>query len=227
MSLELGFDYSCFVQPEISQAQAQAFRAAGLVRCCLAMDTSPETFNSAQALNAAGIKLDGYRELHGPSSYASDTLKGIAAFDPLSKAGVKIRRYWLTAEDLSVGQRPDLLVPALHAAVAAAQGYDVGIYSGLWYWPLWMGNSTDFAKLPLWHAGYDHHADIEAVTYGGWTQMNAHQYDSPITVAGVPLDLDAWWIDDAPPGPTPQPGPNVDDAIIHLEAALNDLKKAA
>jgi hypothetical protein len=229
MAIELGADYSTYVQPEITQNRANNFRAAGIVRMCLAMDAAPETINSAQALHAAGINLDGYRELSGPSNYASQTMSGIAAFPLLAAKQIYVRRYWLTAEDVSVGIRPDILVPALHSAVAAATGYDVGIYSGFWYWPTYMANVADFAKLPLWHAGYDHIPGLGTVNYGGWSGApNAHQYDSPIVVDGIGLDVDAWWVDDvpAPPGPTPGPGPNIAKVIVDLQAVLAELQAA-
>lgn len=206
------------MQPEITQAQAQAWKAAGLLRCCLAMDTSPATANSASALAATGIALEAYRELSGPGQYVAQVQDAIAGFAPLSSAGITFARLWLTAEDETVGVAPAVLVPAFRAAVNACGSLAVGVYTGSWYWPDWMGNDTSFATLPLWHASYDEQAVIEPVSYGGWTLPAAHQYASPVTVAGVALDLDVWTVDGPAPQPNPQVPQSVKDAIDTLGA---------
>ena len=219
MSTQLGADYSPYVQPLITLAQAQAFKAAGIDRMCVALDIADVTLNSCRNLAAAGIDLDGYRELSGPATYATQTQGALAAFSILSAEKIYFRRLWLTAEDTSVGVRPDILVPAMHNAVNAASGFAVGIYTGAWYWPTYMGNATDFSNLPLWHASYDGHAALGQVNYGGWTQMDAKQYNSPVTVAGVPLDVDIWNVTD----PVPLPQVNIPDAIAKMKLALLDL----
>lgn len=217
MSVETGADYSTFVQPVITLAQAQAWASAGMERFCLAMDTAPETAASARNLHGAGISLDAYRELSDPAGYVAQVQDAITGFAPLAQEGISFRRLWLTAEDLSfaitadrlpsrrarqtfAGTRyarglaqPDAVVSAFHQAVDACAGFDIGIYTGAWYWPVYMADTHDFANLPLWHAGYDGVAALELVDYGGFGRMSAHQYASPVSVAGsVGLDLDVW-----------------------------------
>src|SRR5438105_8653596 len=116
MSTELGFDYSCFVQPSITPAQEQGWYNAGLRRCGLAMDSSDATYTSAQALTAAGITLGAYRELSGPSQYQTqvqDAAKGMAR---LAAIQIYCDILWLTAEDTSLGTRSnrDVLVRRLN-----------------------------------------------------------------------------------------------------------------
>lgn len=197
MAVDCGFDYSCSVQPEIDATLAEAFASAGLSRCALAMDTSGATYGSALALAGAGIALDGYRELPlaaGAEACASACLDALAAFPALSMSGVTVRRLWLTAEDDSAGQPGQPLIDALAAAVETCSGYDVGIYTGAWFWPDYMLDTQQFAGLPLWDADYNGVAGLSVVTYGGWTVANARQYNSPVTVAGIGLDLDVFGV---------------------------------
>src|SRR5438105_1552353 len=245
MSTELGFDYSCFVQPSITPAQAQGWYNAGLRRCGLAMDSSDATYTSAQALTAAGITLGAYRELSGPSQYQTqvqDAAKGMAR---LAAIQIYCDILWLTAEDTSLGTRSNrdvlgrrliglprtsiavphdaqgILVTGLHNAVDAAGGLAVGIYTGAWVWGPYYGNSTDFAHLPLWHAGYDGNAAIEDVNYGGWKMPYAHQYASPVSVAGsVGLDLEVWTVSGEAPTPPSDPLAGLSSRVTTLEGQV-------
>lgn len=225
--IELGFDYSPYAQGLATLAQAQAWYAAGLRRCALALDTAQVTFDSAVNLNAAGINLDAYRELENPTNYVAQTQNAIAAFGPLAARQVYFRRLWLTAEDVSIGKQPGILVPALQAAVNACAGFDTGIYTGGWYWPDYMGDTTAFAHLPLWTALYDHDPVIENVGFGGWIQPDAHQYDSPVVIAGVALDVDVWMLDSVPNPPTPTPptpGDPVPSSVLNAIDVLTTWK---
>ena len=122
---------------------------------------------------------------------------------------------------------PTVLVPAFRAAVAEAGNTRVGVYTGGWYWPTYMGNTTEFSNLLLWDANYNGDTSLTSVNYGGWTTPFAHQYQSPLSVAGIPLDADVWGIDSVQPPPTPTPpssGPSIDDLLTALLSIENRIK---
>lgn len=81
---------------------------------------------------------------------------------------------------------------------------EVGIYTGLYWWRDKMGNSTWFAErgAPLWLASYgannpDAPLDpITSVSFGGWTQLAAHQYSSTIPVCGRGRDHNYWFMEE-------------------------------
>lgn len=196
MSIETGFDYTCYTQPIITLDQAQRLRAAGMERCALALDQTDATIQTAANLSQAGINLDGYRELSG-DGYAAQALDGTYAFTLLQRAGVaNLRRYWLTAEsDASEGAA--WVTSQLQAAVAAVQEYQIGIYTGYWYWLETLGLPNLFPSLPVWGvgaAGYNGIAALPAAGFGGWTAFSAYQYASPvIVIPDLPgLDLDVF-----------------------------------
>lgn len=76
-------------------------------------------------------------------------------------------------------------------ALVEAAGLRAFIYTGKWYWPIYMANTTEFSDLPLWHSEYpnDGHL-IFAVDYGGWTAPHIHQYTSKLPVCGRGRDAD-------------------------------------
>jgi hypothetical protein len=82
---------------------------------------------------------------------------------------------------------PPRRIADLQSAVAAVHfaGLNPFIYTGSWYWPGYMANTTEFSDLPLWHSEYpsDGHC-VTTVNYGGWTAPHIHQYTSSLPIAG-------------------------------------------
>lgn len=181
-----GIDYSTYVQTPITSDMAAALAAAGIERVCLALDTSDATISSAVNLHNVGIGLHGYRELSGPD-YASQALAGAASFATLANQGVSIGRYFLTAER-DPGQA--WVTQQLQAAVAAVQEYNIGIYTGYWYWVEQMGLGSLFPNLPVWIANYDGVASLPNVGWGGWGRAWGKQYASPLTIPGFGVTVD-------------------------------------
>lgn len=107
-------------------------------------------------------------------------------------------RVWLDCEN--GGELPGVGVDTRHPQLAQAvaqvraAGLEPGIYTGKYFWQDSMGNSTEFASLPLWHASYwnDRHLE-ETVNYGGWTKVAIHQYASTPELCGRNRDYDYVW----------------------------------
>lgn len=83
-------------------------------------------------------------------------------------------------------------------------GLDCGIYTGAFWWPSKMGNTTEFSDLPLWIANYgtndpdNPRSPITEVNFGGWTKVAAHQYSSTIGLCGRSVrDNNYWFLEDS------------------------------
>lgn len=87
-------------------------------------------------------------------------------------------------------QTPDTRQRQLRDCVHLVQshGLRAGIYTGSWWWPGYMANTTEFSHLPLWHAAYGPNSGpadpIRTVNYGGWSAVAIHQYTSTLYVCG-------------------------------------------
>ncbi len=102
-----------------------------------------------------------------------------------------------------------MTVPKEDLANAVAQvrnaGLEPGIYTGKYFWQGAMGNTAEWASLPLWHASYwdDRHYQ-ETVDFGGWTKAAAHQYAASPAIAGRDRCYDVIFEEEAEPiGMTP------------------------
>lgn len=189
MSLEAGFDYSPYLGGVLSPAQCAALVDRGLTRPCIAMDSSDETFATCTNLVAAGCQasngLDGYRELRLSDPLGIDAAVGdaLAGFKRLAAQHVYIRRLWLTAED--TGAASGVLAQSLARATQLLAGFNIGLYSGDWYWGVYLTDTAQFDNLPKWWAGYD---GIGAIRPG----YDAWQYQGNVVIAGANVDLDVW-----------------------------------
>ena len=114
-----------------------------------------------------------------------------AAIDVALARGVNT--VWLDCE--STGENdaasgPPQRVAELAACVqmVEAEGLTCGIYTGGWWWPSEMDNSTLFSMRPLWHSEYGLNdgttPPVEAVAYGGWAKVAIHQYWSQNLLCG-------------------------------------------
>jgi len=96
-------------------------------------------------------------------------------------------------------------------------GLQPGIYTGRWYWVPYMGNTTEFASLPLWHSYYGRNdgtqPPIREVDFGGWKTAAAHQYTSNLEVCGRRRDANYWWVEE-----------EGDDAMADAQDVLRELR---
>ena len=112
---------------------------------------------------------------------------------------------WLDCE--STGEHdnasgPSQRITELTNCIEAVQraGLDVGIYTGRWWWPSYMGNTTVFSGLPLWHSEYGvgsaPAAPVRVVDYGGWAGVAIHQYTSQFWCCGRNRDANYVFMED-------------------------------
>ena len=122
----------------------------------------------------------------------------------------------------SGGLAPQRLVAWTHAfvdEVTALTSRPVLIYTYPYFWQHAMGNTTDFADLPLWIASYKSGGPKEPLP-GGWSRWTFWQYTANGRIAGIPAAVDrskfAGTAEDLraladptsdPPSPSPQPFP--------------------
>ena len=109
----------------------------------------------------------------------------------------------------------------LHAAIDECRtlGVTPGIYTGGWWWREYMGNTTEFADLPLWTAHYDEIADLGKVAlFGGWTRACGKQYSEKLP-DGRGLDRNVF-LEEVCMRPDAEP-----PTIEALEVAIPDLRR--
>lgn len=169
-----------------------------------------------RALQAAGgIDIEAYVYLYwGLSPWGQTPLDRTQA--ALKRAGGRVSRLWLDAEDISNPFRADQLAECV--AFLEREGMATGIYTGRWFWEPHTGNNLDFRHLPLWHAEYlttnilAEPERMKAVdfgafqSYGGWARPAIWQFQGTASLCGHSVDLNA--VDDVvvtPPAPAPPP----------------------
>ena len=132
-----------------------------------------------ESARANGCTVGAYVWLYAgldPRSQVRDVL-ALAA-----RAQLRIPVLWLDVEPEADGSLPDVL--EIRTAIGACwlAGVRAGIYSGSWAWPK-LGSPTEFAEegVPLWTADYNGQPTLGVPLYGGWTEVQGHQYQgSPI-----------------------------------------------
>lgn len=191
-----------------------------------------------QQINAcaqAGMPVDIYLWLWTNSDVSADMWNKLAVVDGLEHL---IRKVWVDVEDAA----PATVVARIEAARAAFAVADAwcqmhekppaGLYSARWYWPTYMGNTTEFGDRALWDADYDGDPDNEAgwQPYGGWSERRIKQYAGTSTLAGQGgVDLNVLSIAEEAelthPEPIPEPiPPDCQPFKDALERAVNRLQ---
>jgi lysozyme len=92
----------------------------------------------------------------------------------------------------SGGLAPKTLIAWTHAfvdEVTALTSRPVIIYTYPYFWQHAMGNTTDFADLPLWIASY-RSGGPKSPLPGGWSRWTFWQYTSSGRVPGIPAAVD-------------------------------------
>jgi lysozyme len=92
----------------------------------------------------------------------------------------------------SGGLAPKTLIAWTHAfvdEVRALTSRPVLIYTYPYFWQHAMGNTTDFADLPLWLASYRSGGPKEPLP-GGWSSWTFWQYTAKGRIAGIPATVD-------------------------------------
>ena len=157
--------------------------ASGVRRVIIAGERATSE-NQIRQCSAAGIDVIGlYVYLYFAADYMARVNMAIRLATDFGVPYV-----WLDCEDDggTVASRQ----AAVRQGVASieANGLRAGIYCGGYWWPPMMGNTTEFSRLPLWHAQYGvasgPRPPVTAVAYGGWTAPHIHQYTSTMVRCG-------------------------------------------
>lgn len=189
--MKTGFDLSNFDQP-FDATTVAALQAGGMQWAIVGCQRPAIATMQVAALQAAGVPVIGtYAFLYWGLDTTGQTQ---AAIDVAKAHGIPY--VWLDCEaegkNEAVGETPDSRTAQLRACVAMveASGLKAGIYTGAYYWGPAMG-TTEFARLPLWHASYYSDRRYQPmVDYGGWTNVAIHQYASTPELAGRNRDYD-------------------------------------
>ncbi|MHB8872834.1 MAG: GH25 family lysozyme [Myxococcaceae bacterium] len=185
-----------------------------------------------------GMTVDGYVFLFWDNDMAAQVEKAVETL-----AGFPIGRLWLDAEEDQRGGVPS--VARLQQAVDACNAkspYPCGIYTGRGFWQTFLGDSKQFASLPLWYARYNGIRTLSSwpgEKFGGWDKPAAKQYAEEvlcgvgpdknvmqvITSPTVVLDRSAPLPPQAPPPPPGKPYPAAGESIstypyVHLSVDL-------
>ena len=122
-----------------------------------------------------------------------------------------VERVWLVCEAGSIMNPAELQAGR---ARVEHEGLKAGIYTGGPWWRQ-MGDSHDFADLPLWFPSYfPDRRYIDTVDFGGWTKVAIHQYSSTRSICGRKRDEDVvfdWFEEEEN-----MPDPRVDEILRAL-----------
>lgn len=166
---------------------------AAIILGCQREDIADQMAAKAQA---AGLPIIAtYAFLY----FGQDTLGQTMAAVRISKR-YGIPRVFLDCESGEGTERPGITVAERQAELrdcihaVTTEGLAAGIYSGAFWWPSHMGNTTEWAHLPLWHAAYYNDGSRQRnVAYGGWSECAIHQWTSTLDVCGRRRDANEVW----------------------------------
>ena len=162
-----------------------------------------------QALAGSGLDVEVYVYLHFPLSPWQQTPEMRVNACLAMIRGKNVRRLWLDVEDPRDSASPADTVAALQRCVSLCQtaGVQSGIYTRANSYQDHVGNSTAFAHLPLWHAGYIGQAptpdlslmpqDFRSfVPYNGWTRPLILQWWNTTTFGDHSVDLNVMEVEE-------------------------------
>jgi hypothetical protein len=209
---------------ELSSSTVATMVAAGLPAAIIGCQNESIAMQQVGALAAGGVPvLATYAFLYFGFDIKGEVDKAIRV---AQVNGIK----WVALDveamepNEAPGQTPYRRVNQLRDAVAQveAAGLNPLIYTGAWYWPSYMGNSTEFSHLPLWHSEYpDDEHEVRTVNYGGWTDVAIHQYTSTFDIAGRKRDanyvFDQRFLGEEEMGATP------DDKLFSIQTSYKAL----
>ena len=108
--------------------------------------------------------------------------------------GLSIGKIWLDFEDEDApGDNPDQVCTWIQDCLDEADsiwGRDrVGIYTAAWWWNPYTGGTTRFANRELWAMQQDGLANLDFVSFGGWTSCVMKQYQGTTNFCGYSVDM--------------------------------------
>jgi GH25 family lysozyme M1 (1,4-beta-N-acetylmuramidase) len=156
-----------------------------VVRLYQPSERPPQAHSLAQieSARANGCTVGGYLWLYTSDDPRRQVREAVALAE---RARLRLPVLWLDVEPYLDGSLPS--VAQIREAVDECRRLRVspGIYTGAWVWGR-LGDTTEFASLPLWVAQYDGRSSLEEVRlFGGWSAAAGKQY------ADQPLDRDVF-----------------------------------
>lgn len=187
---------------DLTREEAQRMFDDGVRACIVAVGPggySQATLSQCDDALAVGMWLEAYtfwESGNDPTWWIQSAINSAGPYRD------KIKRWWLDVEDNSANLRPSIperiaevrgCLDAFHNNAIFAH-----IYSGHWYWPVYMGDYDGFAKEGrlLWNSWADNDPDINGVPYGGWTRdtVAIEQYTGTTDEGGQSVDLNEVYI---------------------------------
>jgi hypothetical protein len=153
-----------------------------VVRMYLPEESPPPEHSIAQveSARANGCSVGAYVWAYRSSDPRKTVRDGLAL---ARRCGLEPPVLWIDCENyLDQDPGPDVAWLREAADECRSAGVRPGIYTGGWWWRDKMGNTTEFADLPLWAAEYAEPRDPASCTlFGGWTRAFGKQWtENPI-----------------------------------------------
>lgn len=177
---------------------------------------------------AGGMTVDLYVYLYWNTNMAAQVqaAKALAAEYP------EVGRLWLDVEESPGGLGTTALKGKIHQALDACGDLPCGIYTGKGYWQTYVGNTSEFASVPLWYAWYDKdpsRGTWATQKFGGWESPTAKQWEETY-FCGIDVDKNTMLVDAEPTvipaplaadaaGPPPAPTGMYPDDLLAIEGS--------
>lgn len=195
-------------QGDLEQEVYHRWRAEGVETVIVGTSGNPSAplvaDRQAAKATVAGLRVEAYIWLTHPLSndqFAARINQKLDLVDSIQLP--RIRTIWLDCED-EQNLEDGADIPgqiALARDLVRARGYDVGIYTGRWWWVKHLPPSVAFGIPKLWLAHYDGLPELTStlMPIGEWVDLYRKQYTDKGSAGGVfPLDLN---VEVAPPPP--------------------------
>lgn len=215
--MTIAIDISQFTG-EVTVAQFREARTQGCTRVVVALNNIPLAVRQIQNAVAVGLEVEAYIYYYFAQNVADRTRNCLAAI-----AGLPVTRVWIDCEDEQHTLEGKYLAGRIRVArdLVRQSGYQTGIYTAAWWWGKHMAGITEFSGMALWDARWDRDPDIDAPTYGGWTQAEMSQHTNDTHFAGIWCDINSYR------GPLPPEAvPTEHPALGHIKVARAALDAA-
>lgn len=144
-----------------------------------------------EVCGAGGMTLDAYHWLWFDRDYLAELGRSVDAVK-----AYPIRRLWIDIEDASTSKSAEEMIKISHRVMELAETFteglpfDLGIYTGKWWWEPKMGNYSGLSHYPLWLANYlqpvegqwpsriPNRSELDKLPapFAGWTSAAMWQY---------------------------------------------------
>jgi hypothetical protein len=191
----------CMWTRAVNDTEMACFWDAG-VRSIVVGTQVPEVFRQHVEMSVrGGMVVDAYVYLYWSRSVTAQVEASIALMQEQAAAGFPVNRLWLDVEEAADADDVHAQVQE-GLDVCASHGVSCGIYTGAGFWREELGDTRDYANIPLWYAWYGAGQsldDWDAQHFGGWAFPTAKQYAGTKPMCGVSaLDFNVMQIEGEP-----------------------------